>query len=276
MDMRRMQPFPLNRVSESDLLAARVVALQRVVAPLYRKPTDKETAALTVSDAALAQYSQFLNLPETGILRLVPDTGCEHSERVISAREDCIKYSIPGSGNSYSFRNESYRLRHLADLTFTGGKLLITGIYMHGIITELGEIPVEEVTLATAGMKPLTSFRPSTTAADVVQVDRLLERGVTDGQFKYSKEIIPKAGSTYALRSVAYRGKVIRAAGGFRYNELDYDKRRDVIVVFNVVANETDGITLIWRKLSDTEPPKIKMPKPERKDDDDDLEGEAN
>lgn len=261
VDMRRLQNFPLNPVSESDRLAARVVALQRIVAPMYRKPSEKEAAALAVSAANLQRYSEFLKAENVGIVRLVPDTGCEYSERVISAREDCIKYSIPGSGNSFSFRSESYRLRHLADITYMDGKLRITGIFMHGLVTELGDVPIERVAIDLAAMRPLTGFRPSTSVEDVVQVDLLIDRGLTDGTFKYSKEVVPKADSTYAIRVVAYRGKVVRSAAGVRYNELDYDKRRDAIVVFRIVELDAErGITIVWRKLSDVESPRIKVP----------------
>jgi hypothetical protein len=144
---------------------------------------------------------------------------------------------------------------------------------VHSIAVELGDVAIESASLATPGMKFLTEFQPSTSSADVTQVDMLLDRGITSGNFVYSKEVDPRLDRTFALRSVAYRGKVVRAAGGIGYNELDYDKRRDVIVIFRVVGIDTDGITLVWRKLADAEPPRIKMPKADEKDSDDD---EAN
>ncbi|MEQ1765399.1 MAG: hypothetical protein ABL984_19880, partial [Pyrinomonadaceae bacterium] len=192
---------------------------------------------------------------------------------VVTVKEECLKFSFPGAGNSYSFRTEGYRLRHLADLTYANDKLRITGVFMHSIAVELGDVAIESASLTTPGMKFLTEFQPSTSSEDVAQIDSLLNRGVTSGNFVYSKEVDPRLDRTYALRVVAYRGKVVRAAGGIRYNELDYDKRRDVIVVFRIVGIEKDGITLVWRKLSDAEPPRIKMPKAEEKDA---GEGEAN
>lgn len=77
---------------------------------------------------------------------------------------------------------------------------------------------------------------------------------------------------TYALRAVAYRGKVIRSMAGIRYNELEYDRRRDVIVAFRVVDMDSEGVTIVWRKLADIESPKIKMPK-EKEGGADDNEG---
>ena len=258
----RSQPnFPLNPVSESDRLAARVVRLNGLIGPLYKKPGAKETAALAPDAALVQRYSALLRNEGTGIVRLAPDSGCVFSERVVNVREECLKYSFPGAGNSFSFRTDGYRLRHLADITYAADKLRITGVFMHGIVADIGDVPIETATLATAGMKFLVDFQPSTSADDVAHVDSNLIRGVKVGNFVYSKEVDPRADRTYALRAVAYRGKVLRAAGGVRYNELDYDKRRDVIIVFRIVQMNDGGITLVWRKLADREPPRVRMPK---------------
>ncbi len=270
------QNFPLNPVSESDQLSARVIRLQWMIAPMYRKPGNKETASLSPSAAVLVRYGSLIRSEGSGVIRLAPDRGCVFSERIVNVRDECLKYSFPGAGNSYSFRIDGYRLRHLADLTFTNDKLRITGVFMHGIAVELGDVPIETAGLMTPGMKFLTDFQPSTSSNDVVDVDNALARGIKSENFVYSKEVDPTMDRTYAIRSVAYRGKVVRTAGGVRYNELDYDKRRDVIVVFRVVEMDKDGITLAWRMLADIEPPRIKMPKPEEKRNKAISEDEAN
>lgn len=265
IDTRRFLNFPLNPVSESDRLAARVVRLQSMLGPLYRKPGAKETASLVPEASLVQRYSLLLRSEGTGIVRLAPDRGCVYSEKVVSAAEECLKYSFPGAGNSFSFRTEGYRLRHLADITYADDKLRITGIFMHGIAVDLGDVPIESASLSTDGIHYLTSFVPSTAADDVAVIDTNLSRGVKVGDFVYSKEVDPMVNRTYAIRAVAYRGKVVRSAGGIRYNELDYDKRRDVTVVFRVLEISKDGITFVWRKLADTEPPRIKMPNAEEK-----------
>lgn len=261
----RASNFPLNPVSESDRLSARVVRLQAFIGPLYRKPNSKDTAVLAPDPAFVQQYSSLLRSSGTGIIQLAPDTGCANSDRVVNVSDECLKFSFPGAGNSFSFRTEGYRLRHLADITYVNDKLRITGIFMHGIAVNLGEVPIETASISTEGIHFLTSFEPSTTPDDVAVIDAHLARGIKVGTFVYGKEIEPSIGKTYAIRAVAYRGKVVRSAGGIRYNELDYDKRRDVTVVFRVLDISKDGITLVWRKLADSEPPRIKMPKADEK-----------
>lgn len=267
-DLRRIQQqqFPLNPVSESDRLSARVTRLAYLIAPLYKRPSGKDLAAILPSKAIEQKYAEFLQLESVGLVKLVRDSGCVFSDRVVSVREECLKYSFPGAGNSFSFRTEGYRLRHLADVTYVDDKLRMTGIFMHSIAVDLGNVPIETASLETRGMRFLTGFEPSTLADDVLVVDQRLSRGIRSDNFVYSKEIDPMADRTYAIRAVAYRGKVVRAAAGIRYNELEYDKRRDVIVVFRVVEMNAEGVTILWRKLADIEAPKIKMPKTEKED----------
>jgi hypothetical protein len=274
--LRRLEQTALNPVSESDRLSDRVVLLQRIIGPLYRNPSHKDLAAMMPNPGTVQKYSAFLNNEETGIFMLVPDLGCVYSDRIVSVKEECLRYSFPGAGNSFSFRTERHRLRHLADITYVDDKLRITGIFMQGMIAEIGDVPIESVTLSTPGMKFLTNFQATTVPEEVVMFNESFTAGVKSGQHVYSKEVDPKLDRTYILRVVAYRGKVIRSAGGVRYNELDYDKRRDAIIAFRVVEMGPDKqVTIVWRKLSETEAPKLKISskdsKERRQDDADEI-----
>src|SRR5690349_2387490 len=79
IDPRRFQNFPLNPVSESDRLAARVVRLQTILGPLYRKPGSRETASLAPEASFVQRYASLLRSNGTGIVRLAPDRGCVYS-----------------------------------------------------------------------------------------------------------------------------------------------------------------------------------------------------
>ncbi len=255
-------PFGRNSIRESDRLASRVVMLNTLITPLYRKPTNKEMAAVAPSSRVLNEYSTFLNAPNTGVFRLVPDAGCAASDKVINASEKCLKYTMPGAGNSFSFRTERHRITHLADITLVGDRLKITGVFMHGMMANVGDVPIDTVSLNSPGMKFVSDFAPSTNADSVSEIDGKLSRGVEHDGFRYAKEMAATENSTYVLRAVAYRGNVMRSASGVAYNELDYDKREDIIVVFRIVESAGDGsVTIVWKQLADLESPKIKMPK---------------
>lgn len=262
-DMNRMQSaFSLNPVGDLDRLSSRIVYLQQWVAPLYRKPTSEELQLVAPSPVVAQTYSSVLREKDTGIFKLMPDAGCAVNDRVISAKEECIKFSMPGAANSYSFRTQNYRIKRLADLTYNGAKFEITGTFMHGILADIGDIPIEQISLATPGVKFAADFRPSTTFDDVIPIDRSLISGVEVRGFKYGKAAPAIPNNSYVLRCVAYRGRLVRAMKGIAYNELDYDKRKDVTIAFRIVAKDSDGsITIVWKQLAEADSPKLKVPK---------------
>jgi hypothetical protein len=254
-------PFEPVPVSEADRTTIMQQILHKYADPLYRKPTRKELDAVAPDPELAAKYSQFLQRPNTGLVKLVPDAGCAENTKVVTVSEACLKFTMPGAGNSFSFRTRSYRTRDLADLTFSGQQMRVTGLMMHGIMVNLGDQPVETASLQMAGLKYLVEFQPSSKIEDANKVNSMLIDGVKKDGYLYSRSLAPAENNTYGLRAIAYRGRVRRAIKGVEYNELDFDKRRDVIVVFRVVEQEPDGsITILWNQLSDQESPKLKQP----------------
>lgn len=268
--------FPISRVPVEERVSRRLIYLQQFVAPMYRKPTDKELSFLEPAADVRAKFQDVLRTPRTGILRLIPDLGCAVSDRVVNAAEECLKYSLPGAGNSYSFRIGNYRIKQLSDLSFNGKSFRIDGQFMHGIMVDLGRVSIADVTLLTPGLKLLTDFTPSTTFMDIVESDRSFGLGVEKDGYRYAKSADVRLGDTYVLRNIAFRGKMIRAVNGISYNELDYDKRKDVTVAFTVAAIDPDGgVTIVWKMLDERESPKLKLPKKDDKDNDSDKDDEA-
>jgi hypothetical protein len=254
-------PGTAGTASIPDGLALRQLIVQKYAAPLYRKPTNKELIAIAPDPQMLKRFAAFLNQPNTGIFRLVADTGCAENSKVIDAREDCLKYTMPGAGNSYSFRTENYRIRHLADLTYSNGNLIVTGVLMHGILVRLGDLAVDGVTPQTAGMRYIIAFEPSTDFATAREADDRLIGGIESDGYTYKRAAEATVNSTYVLRAIAYDGKVMRAVRGAPYNEMDFDKRTDVTVAFRIVELSADGsITIIWKELSRADSPRLKVP----------------
>jgi hypothetical protein len=235
--------------------------VQRYAAQLYRKPTEKELLTMAPKPELIRRWAAFLALPDTGVTRLVPEAGCGENAVVISAAEECLEFTMPGGGSSYSFRAERYRIKHLADITYTNGELRATGLLMHVILVDLGDHPVDELTLASEGLRFLADFEPITDFDAAREVDGQLARGIVSGERVYARSVPVAVNSTYALRSVAYRGKVMRSVRGATYNELDFDRRRDVIVVFRIIDRDADGgITIVWRRLRVADTPKVNIP----------------
>ena len=78
--------------------------------------------------------------------------------------------------------------------------------------------------------------------------------------FVYGRGVKVNPKRTFVLRSIAYRGKYLRSEEGVVYNELGFDRRRDVIVAFRIAEVSPDGsITVVYRILKDVKSPKLKV-----------------
>src|SRR5688500_17985791 len=152
--------------------AVRQLILQRYALPLYRKPGDRELRVLATDPAVTARYAELLRRPDSGIFKLVPAAGCAENAKVLNASEECLKYQFPGAGNSFSFRTESYRIRHLADLTYEAGSFFIPGVHMHGLMVDLGDVPLERVNLQSPGVRYIAAMQPTNDYAKAIEVDR--------------------------------------------------------------------------------------------------------
>ena len=233
--------------------------LKRNVEPLYRKPTGKELKAVAPRRELFAKYAEFLRRPETGLTKLIDDKGCADNTKIVVATDECLKYTMPGAGSSFSFRTQTYRIPRLADITLTAKSFQASGVLLHGIFVNLGDVPLEEVSLQTKGLKYLTDFQPEADYEKGKAVDLKLTEGVEHDGFLYRRGLFMVENTTFALRSIAYDGKYLRAIRNLTYNEFDYDKRRDVIVVFRIVEKDEAGnVTILWKVLQKKDSPQLK------------------
>jgi hypothetical protein len=244
-----------------DGLALQQMIVHNYAQSIYRKPTAKELAAIAPRSGVEDRFHDFLAGQNTGIFKLAPDHKCEENTKVISATDDCLKYTMPGAGSSYSFRAGTYRIRDLADLNYSDNMLRISGMMMQGMFVNLGDVPIETVSLESKGLTYLADFKPVTDFERAREIDNEIVAGLTRDGFLYKRSLPAVDDTTYALRAVAYRGKLMRSVRGIPYNEFDFDKRRDVIVAFRIAYRDPDGgLTIIWKMLSSAEAPKLKPP----------------
>lgn len=203
----------------------------------------------------LTRYAAFLQQPKTGIIRLVGDIGCDANAFVLRADEECLS-SIPG-GSFYSFREREYSSSALSDIRLKDGLLITDGVLSQNILVNLGDLPLESLTLATNGMKFLTDFVAETDSREAIGQYVKITRGIRNGKFVYLKVYPATVNTTYAMRLIAYKGKFLRMYRGFIYDALSGDERADLIVAFRVIRKENDSITLIWKELERKKAPKI-------------------
>ncbi|HRH42572.1 MAG TPA: hypothetical protein PKY82_13170 [Pyrinomonadaceae bacterium] len=229
---------------------------------LYRKPTEKELKLVEVDAELIEEYKEFLANDKMGIFRLMPDFGCNDNKNIIVAKEECQKYSMPGTGSAYSFRKNTYRLWRLADLTYKNGVFFSGSKYTQGIIGVLGDVGLDDISLNSIGAKQLREFVPVADYKEIEQQYKKLERGVIVNGVLFSTKLKIKENTSYILRSIAYRGKSYTAvAPHITYDEFEFDKRFDILIAFRVLKMEKDGsVIILWKELERKESPKLKFP----------------
>jgi len=250
--LRNTEKFPVRTNEERRIY-------QQKIKPLYRKATKDERRFMYPSDNDLANYSGYLKSKRKGIIKLVADVGCAKNSKIVVASPKCEGYTMPGAGSAYSFRFGSYRIHHLSDINLKNNTFQALGVLTHGILVNLGDVPIEGVNLKSNGMKYVTKFKPVRNMAGAAKFANKLTKGVKEGGFLYASVLPVKPNSTYVLRSVAYRGIVERKIGGILFNEFDFDKRKDMIIAFRVVSFSPDkDATIVWKRLKSKGSPRIK------------------
>lgn len=229
---------------------------------IYRKPNKAETAILAVSETHLDKYAVFLRGQNTGIVKLNGESSCVSDSDVIVASEQCINFKMPGSGTAFSFRTATYRLPRLADIIVVDGNFMTGGVFQQVIMTELGDVDLDNISLASPAAKHLIDLKHVRGSDDFMRFNEELIKGYDANGFRYAKGWPVKKDSVYLLRSIAYRGQFLRTIEGVQYDELEFDKRRDLIVAFRVVDIDDAGhATIVWKRLKDVEAPKLKIAK---------------
>lgn len=232
---------------------------------LYRKTGKKDLTLLAVNSDSSAKYKAFLQQKNTGLIKLLPNADCNKDLNVVTAKEKCLKYDFPGAGSSYSFRLADYRINRLSDLIFDGESFLSNGVWSQGILVAVGDIPLEKLTVEDPAMKYLIDFQPSVEQSKAGEDQQKLIDGVKINGYTYAQSAGVMQNTTYALRSIAYQGKFYREHKGIIYDELAFDKRKDIIVGFRIIGKEPDGsILVLWKEMSRKDSPKF-LPRKDKK-----------
>lgn len=266
-DREQQQRAERQRRADEELgfgRSGRESAEQRIaveaIEKIYRKPTTEELELIAPNAEVLAKYKDFLKQKNTGLIRLVNDTGCADNPYILEVGGNCQKYTMPGAGASYSFRIKNYRIPKLADLTLKDGFFLTSGTILQGILVKLGDVPLSKVNLQSDGLQFLSQFKPEKDYDKLIKMSERINRGIDQRGFRYDSSSPVLENTTYALRSVAYKGKIPRSVNGFIYDEAERDKRKDIIIAFRVIRKGEDGsITILWKRLAEKKSPKLKF-----------------
>src|SRR5258708_34017127 len=225
--------------------------------PLNPSLTKKDREAIAINPDDTKQFLALLQQGHSGIVRLQSANVCNPADKVIQAASGCPD-NIAGKATSYSFRTDEYKTGLLADIQYLNNNLVAPGIYTTGIFSNLGDVDINSLGLASNGVRQLAAFVPANAVAELQSQDRQMTTGMRIENYLYKREGALKVNSTYVLRTIAYKGRMLGVVDGRSVNLLDLDTRKDLTVVFRVVREHPDGsVTLVWNQLDVKPPPKI-------------------
>jgi hypothetical protein len=187
----------------------------------------KGPLAVSLSDRTLLK--DFLQQPDTGLLRLYPREANYKLVSPVAKLSEALR-----GGAYYSFANHSHGYGFGSDIQFERGKLS-AGIqgYDYGVFTNLGDVPLTEITFKDSRIAFLASYAPARRSQDAKSEKSRFSHGFETGGMLYEGKIPAAPGTTYLLRSIIYGGE-----------------RSDVLVAFRVMSEDKDqGLTIAWKLL---------------------------
>ena len=214
--------------------------LQMVAREFHPNANEKRQLAVATED--LQQSARFLSQPETGAFRLLP---YYPPARVVSANSQDIEwrrgFSAFASAYSFTKKKHGHGVSGNGDPYFGWADLrLKEGMFSAGIMDEavglmvqLGDVPLEEVTAQTAGVAELATLIPPLNHTEAFSLFAKNLYGYQRNGFTYGSRLSAFVNTTYVLRSMLNR-------------------RADQLIAFRVVRRDNDeGLTIVWRKLQD-------------------------
>ena len=219
--------FSLLSLSSVEAIAQDRAQMEKEIASLVEQLKAKEAEFLSPSAEDRAAFADFLKQPDTGLIRLLPRE--QYREKLI----------IREGGAYYSFTRLTHEYGSGSDLSLERGQLSVGFAGANfGYLADIGDFPIEEITLDHPGVQFLAAFVTPSTEPEARAQQRLSGSGFTTGGFTYRRAVPVETNKIYVLRSVNY-------------------SQSDVLVAFRTVRQDTDGsLIILWKMLN-------KYPKPE-------------
>lgn len=187
---------------------------------LREQITAREAILLAPAPEDQTRYATFLAQPHTGLVRLLPRETWDN------------KLSLRGGGAYYSFTRLTHEYGYGSDISLERGQFGVgfAGADF-GFLVNLGDVPLESVSLESEAVGPLSEFQTPTLEKDARELWRRGGGIFKVGERTYNHRLPEVAERTYVLRSINY-------------------DTSDVLVAFRVLREDDDGsVVLLWKLL---------------------------
>ena len=211
-------------------------------------PTKSEKLLLTPSTNDLERFADFLRQRDTGLIKIFPAT----RGSIVSVQQ-LQRGESPGFisfASTYSFTKtkHGHSLQGYVDPGLGWGEIkfdadALTTAFTRssvGLLVSLGDVPLETITVATAGASAIAEFKPPRDFIEEKQFIRVCRQGFELKGFIYRASLPVAVNNTYVLRSIN-------------------NERADIFVALRIIREDEDGsLTMLWRKLKTNPKPSWK------------------
>jgi hypothetical protein len=196
------------------------VALEGRIAELTKQLKEAEQQFFAPSPEDLDKYKSFLSEVDTGLVRLLPR---EKFQDKLFIRGGGAYYSFDRLTHEYGWGSDIELAQQMFSVGFAGAD--------YGLVTDLGRIPIEQITPEHPAVRYLLSYKPPTREPDVRAEYQRVGAGFSVDDVSYGRNATVRNGATYLLRSIVI-------------------DRSDLLVVFRVVGRDSDGsVSILWKVL---------------------------
>jgi hypothetical protein len=240
-DLRRLADMS---ESENRISKRRIVIQEPAISA-------KDRAKILPDREDFIKYSAFLKLKNTQLVKILLDPKCNNHLVVNIKDEQCTAaFPLKGNGSYYSFRTGSHFDSPFADIHYIDGNFEV-GFKdeLLGILVELGDVPIETLSLKSTDVWVLSDFKAANKSAMLEKQKAELKKGIVKlNQRVYTDKVSAKSDTTYLIRTIAYQYK----------EQAVNDKRIDAVLAFRVVKKDEGSVTILWHGLDWKYAPKLK------------------
>jgi hypothetical protein len=181
----------------------------------------------------LVVNAEFLTQPDTGVVRLLPREIYDspvHPEKRLTVR---------GGGSYYSFTRLTHEYGNGTQIGLEQGQFLTSFAGAdYGMLTDVGDVPLEAVNLEHAAVRFLATHERAVNESQARSEYLRFGTGVSNDGASYKTRQPVTVNNSYVFRGIHYSDS-------------------DVLVAFRVTRKDSDGsVIIIWKLLK-------KYPKPE-------------
>lgn len=211
----------------------------------------KDRAKIQPDREDSVKYSEFLKQKNTQLVKILLDPKCSNHLVLDIKDKKCVSaFPLKGNGSFYSFRNGSYFDSPFADIHYVDDTFEV-GFKdeLLGILVELGDIPIESLSLKSGDVWALNDFKIANKSSTLKKQKAELKKGIAGfNQRIYTDRVLAKTDFTYLVRTIA-----------FQYPEqAENDKRIDAILAFRVIKKDEESVTILWHGFDWRSAPKLK------------------